>query len=73
MKIYRLRLNRQIYRIKIKANEIIYTVDQSTQKQVNVLLTAGFAVYLTRKLNDRLGSMTLILLPIIVGVGACTV
>lgn len=40
---------------------------------VNIMLTAGFAVYLTRKLNDRLGSMTLILLPIIVGVGAGTV
>lgn len=40
---------------------------------VNVMLMAGLAVYITRLLEGKLGSLTLILLPIIVGGGVGTI
>ncbi|WP_423188632.1 PTS sugar transporter subunit IIC [Alkalibacterium sp. f15] len=40
---------------------------------VNVMLIAGLAVFVTRFLEGKLGSLTLILLPIIVGAGVGTV
>lgn len=40
---------------------------------VNVMLVAGLAVFVTRSLQGRLGSLTLILLPILVGAGVGTI
>lgn len=40
---------------------------------VNVMLVAGIAAFVTRLLQGRLGSLTLILLPILVGAGVGTV
>ena len=40
---------------------------------VNVMLMAGLAVFVTRLLDGKLGSLTLILLPILVGAGVGTV
>ena len=40
---------------------------------VNVMITSGLAVFVTRILQGRLGSLTIILLPILVGAGVGTV